>query len=158
MKTKYLFPIVFRKIGWSLFIPAFIYGIALLIYYICECDSEFLSLGSSNTIAIIGGELFKTEYFCITENDWTEEVIIVFLTISMLFIGFSKEKDEDECIANIRMNALTWATITNSIFMTIGSMLIFGVSYLYFMFVCMFSFLLLFIIKYTWDIYRFRKN
>jgi len=155
MKSNYLFPIVFRKIGWSLFIPVLLFGIGHLICDIYEY--EFLNLGSTKTVALVNG-IFKNEYLCITENDWTEEFIIVFSTISMLFIGFSKEKDEDECIANIRMKALTWATIANSILLFVGTMLIFGTAYLYFMDIYMFSFLLLFIIKYTWDIYRFRKN
>ena len=31
MKSNYLFPIVFRKIGWGLFIPFLIWGVGYLI-------------------------------------------------------------------------------------------------------------------------------
>ena len=153
MKSKYLFPIVFRKIGWGLFIPFLIWGVGYLI-----SGGTFIEIAGSNTLALFDG-LTDTNIFSIAKNDsWTDEIIVVFLTISMLFIGFSKEKDEDECIASIRMNALIWAIMVNSIILIIGTILIFGLPYLNFMTIYMFSLLLLFIIKYAWDIYMFRKN
>ena len=66
----------------------------------------FIEIDGSNTIALFDG-FSDTKFLYYTNNDsWTDELIIIFLTISMLFIGFSKEQDEDECIASIRMNAL----------------------------------------------------
>lgn len=153
MKSKYLFPIVFRKIGWSLFIPFLLWGIGYMF-----SGGTFIEIDGSNTIALFDG-FSDTKFLCITNNDsWTDELIIIFLTISMLFIGFSKEQDEDECISSIRMNALIWAIMVNCILLIIGTMLIFGLPYLNFMTIYMFSLLLLFIIKYAWDIYMFRKN
>ena len=153
MKSKLLLPNVFRNIGWSLFIPFLLWGIGYLF-----CDGTFIDIDVSNTIALFDG-FSDTKFFCITKNDsWTDEFIVIFLTVSMLFIGFSKEKDEDECIASIRMNALIWAIMVNSILLIIGTILIFGLPYLNFMTIYMFSLLLLFIVKYTWDIYQFRKN
>ena len=103
MKSNYLFPIIFRKIGWGLFIPFLIWGVGYLI-----SGGTFIEIAGSNTLALFDG-LTDTNIFSIAKNDsWTDEIIVVFLTISMLFIGFSKEKDEDECIASIRMNALIY--------------------------------------------------
>ena len=153
MKTNYLFPMVFRKIGWCMFIPFLLLGICYLF-----CENTPLGVGGSNAFALFDG--YSDTKFCnITHNDsWTDELMVIFLTISMLFIGFSREKDEDECIASIRMNALIWAIMVNCILLIVGTMLIFGLPYLNFMAIYMFSLLLLFIIKYTWDIYMFRKN
>ena len=153
MKSNYLFPNVFRKIGWSLFIPFLLWGTAYLF-----SDGTFIEIGGSHAIALFDG-FSDTKFFCITNNDsWTDEIIVIFLTLSMLFIGFSREKDEDECIANIRMNALVWAIIVNSALLIIGTMLIFGAPYLNFMAIYMFSLLILFIAKYSWMIHRFRKE
>ena len=100
-----------------------------------------------------------TKLFCVTQNDsWTDELIVIFLTLAMLFIGFSREKDEDECIASIRMNALVWAILTNSALLILGTLFVYGLPYLNFMSIYMFSLLLLFILKYTWSLYQFRKN
>ena len=152
MKTNYLFPASFKKIGWSLFVPSFLWG----IYYMVS--GKYAMIGGSKALALWDG-ISQTNFLTITHNDsWTEELLVILLTVSMLFIGFSREKDEDECIASIRMNALTWAILINSALLIVGSMLIFGLPYLTFMSVYMFSLLLLFITKYTWDIYKFRKN
>ena len=153
MKTNYLFPIVFRKIGWCLFVPFLVLGICYLF-----CDENTLEIGGSNVLALFDG-FSDTNYFCITKNDsWTDELIVIFLTISMLFIGFSREKDEDECIASIRMNALVWAIMVNSALLIIGTLLIYGLPYLNFMSIYMFSLLILFVFKYRWMIYKFRKT
>lgn len=153
MKSNYLFPIVFRKIGWGLFIPFFIWGVGYLI-----SGGTFIEIGGSNTFALFDG-ITATNIFSIAKNDsWTDEIIVVSLTIAMLFIGFSKEKDEDECIASIRMNALIWAIMVNSILLIICTLVIFGVPYLNFMTIYMFSLLFLFITRYFWTLYRFRRN
>ena len=153
MKSNYLFPIVFRKIGWCLFVPFLLWGIGFML-----SGGTFLEIGGSGALALFDG-YSDTRFLTIADNDsWTDEIIIIFLTLSMLFIGFSREKDEDECIANIRMNALVWAIIVNSALLIIGTMLIFGTPYLNFMAIYMFSLLILFIAKYSWMIYRFRKE
>ena len=153
MKSNYLFPMVFRKIGWCLFIPFLLLGICYLF-----CDGNFLETGSTSALALFDG-FSDTKFFCITQNDsWTDELIVIFLTLAMLFIGFSREKDEDECIASIRMNALVWAILTNSALLILGTLFVYGLPYLNFMSIYMFSLLLLFILKYTWSLYQFRKN
>ena len=153
MKSNYLFPIVFRKIGWCLFVPFLLWGIGFML-----SGGTFLEIGGSGALALFDG-YSDTRFLTIAGNDsWTDEIIIIFLTLSMLFIGFSREKDEDECIANIRMNALVWAIIVNSALLIIGTMLIFGAPYLNFMAIYMFSLLILFIAKYSWMIHRFRKE
>ena len=153
MKSNNLFPNVFKKIGWSLFIPFLLWGTTYLF-----SGGTFLEIGGSSALALFDGD-FDTKFLTISDNDsWTDEIIVIFLTLSMLFIGFSREKDEDECIANIRMNALVWAIMVNSALLIIGTMLIFGAPYLNFMTIYIFSLLILFIAKYSWMIHRFRKE
>ncbi len=153
MKTNYLFPTVFGKIGRYLFVPAFILGICYLIG-----SGELIEIGGSRVFALFNG-YSQIDMMTITENNnWSDEIIVIILTISMLFIGFSREKDEDECIATIRMNALVWAIMLNSALLIIGTLFIYGMPYLTFMTIYMFSLLLLFIIKYTYMLHKFRKN
>lgn len=154
MKTNYLLPTGFRKAGWCMFIPGVILGI---LYLFGEYPS-WLNLGGSKAFALFDG-FSDTQTFSLIFNDsWTEEFIIILLATALLFIGFSREKDEDECIANIRMNALVWAIIVNTVLLIAGTLLIFGLPYFTFMSIYMFSLMILFIAKYQWLIYRFRKN
>ena len=153
MKTNYLLPTVFSKIGWFLFVPSLILG----IYYLFGNDAV-INIGGSSAIALFDG-ITETEVLSTTYNDsWTDELLIITTTLSMLFIGFSREKEEDECIANIRMNSLVWSIMVSSMVLIAATLLIFGVPYLTFMTIYMFCVLLLFIIKYKFALYMFRKD
>ncbi|MBR2637977.1 MAG: hypothetical protein IKD40_03935 [Bacteroidaceae bacterium] len=153
MKTNYLLPTVFSKIGWFLFVPSLILG----IYYLFGNDAV-INIGGSSAIALFDG-ITETEVLSTTYNDsWTDEILIITTTLSMLFIGFSREKEEDECIANIRMNSLVWSIMVSSMVLIAATLLIFGVPYLTFMTIYMFCVLLLFIIKYKFALYMFRKD
>lgn len=153
MKTNYLLPTVFSKIGWFLFVPSLILG----IYYLFGNDAV-INIGGSYSIALFDG-ITETEVLSTTYNDsWTDEILIITTTLSMLFIGFSREKEEDECIANIRMNSLVWSIMVSSMVLIAATLLIFGMPYLTFMTIYMFCVLLLFIIKYKFALYMFRKD
>lgn len=153
MKTNYLLPTVFSKIGWFLFVPSLILG----LYYLFGNDAV-INIGGSSAIALFDG-ITETEVLSTTYNDsWTDEILIITTTLSMLFIGFSREKEEDECIANIRMNSLVWSIMVSSMVLIAATLLIFGVPYLTFMTIYMFCVLLLFIIKYKFALYMFRKD
>ena len=154
MKRSYLLPSGFRKAGWCMFIP----GVILGLLYLTGEYPAWLELGGTKALALFDG-FSDTNTFSVTFNDsWTEEFIIILLAIALQFIGFSREKDEDECIANIRMNALVWAITVNTLLLIASTLLIFGLPYLTFMSIYMFSLMVLFIAKYQWLIYRFRKN
>ena len=98
MRKNYLFPTTFRKIGWCLFVPFAITS------FICLFDGSNEDWLKVNALSVIPWGIIKNSLF--------DELSMIGLTVSLLFIAFSKEKDEDECIANIRSNSLIWATIT----------------------------------------------
>lgn len=153
MRTNYLLPVSYKKVGWFMFIPFLLWGISYLVF-----GEELIAIGGSNAPALFDG-FSDTQFLTMTKNDsWTDEIIVIGLTIAMLFIGFSREKDEDECIATVRMKALVWAIMVNSILLIAGTLLIYGMPYLNFMVIFMFSLLGLFIIRYTWKLYIFRKT
>ncbi|GAB6870798.1 hypothetical protein JCM16496A_32030 [Bacteroides rodentium JCM 16496] len=94
----------------------------------------------------------------IIKNSLFDELSMIGLTVSLLFIAFSKEKDEDECIADIRSNSLIWATITAYSLLIVCTMLIYDMQYLNFVFIDLFMILFLFIIKYNIELYKFRRS
>lgn len=92
------------------------------------------------------------------ENGALDEIASIGLAVSLLFVGFSREKDEDECIARIRMNSLVWAILVNYLLLILATIFIYGAAYLSVAFVGLFTVLIFFIVKYRWDLYQFKKN
>lgn len=155
MKANYLFPVIFRKIGWCLFVPFSIMGmyclfgnganvlqVRMLALYTSEV-SDFFHHGSG--------------FFRWVESGVLVELSLVGLVLSLLFISFSKEKDEDECIEHIRMQSLIWAILSSNILLILATLLIYGFAFMNFAFINMFMVLLLFILKYNWELYKFRR-
>ena len=144
MRKNYLFPTTFRKMGWCLFVPFAITS------FICLFDGSNEDWLKVNALSVIPWGIIKNSLF--------DELSMIGLTVSLLFIAFSKEKDEDECIANIRSNSLIWATITAYSLLIVCTMLIYDMQYLNFVFIDLFMILFLFIIKYNIELYKFRRS
>ena len=144
MRKNYLFPTTFRKIGSWLFVPFAITS------FICLFDGSNEDWLKVNALSVIPWGIIKNSLF--------DELSMIGLTVSLLFIAFSKEKDEDECIANIRSNSLIWATITAYSLLIVCTMLIYDMQYLNFVFIDLFMILFLFIIKYNIELYKFRRS
>lgn len=154
MKTNYLFPQKFRLIGWILFVPFACLGMAVLCDYSFDWNIRVLSLLGDSRATPWG----NTRFFHIISNDVADEIAIIGTIVSLLFIAFSKEKDEDECIAKIRGESLVWAVIAHNIVVILGTMFIFDTMYFVFLSVNLVIGLLLFVIKYNFALYTFRKS
>ena len=126
-----------------MFIPFFVLGIA----YLCNCD---LTFPSSKVFSLI-------PFGIMNNDDWGDELIVLGLTVSLIFIAFSRERDEDECIAEIRVHSLVWAIIVNYALLIVATFLIYDIAYLYFIDINIFTVLFLFIIKYNIALYKFRR-
>lgn len=147
MKTNYLFPHSCKKIGWIIFIPALIAG----VLYLFNIEPTAVEL---RVFALFSQKGFAK---MITTDFWNDSIIII-LTISLLFIGFSREKDEDEYISRLRGESLVWATIAYSVFILLATCLVYDMSFLGVLFCAPFITLILFIIKFNIALYRFRKE
>lgn len=162
MKSNYLFAPVFKKIGWIMFVPFAVLG----IIFISQCylfpkeiiPTDMLTCKSFELIGMHG--LFGGNYFIcgFEDNDWTDEIIIIGLSVSLLFIAFSREKDEDECIANIRMQSFVWAIKANTVLLILGTLLIFDTFYFDFILCYMYTMFFFFIGKYYIALRKFRRS
>lgn len=148
MKKNYLFPHHFRVIGWVLAIVA-VAGYLWLpeinfkmpslyfdTFFDDENESGFFRMARANSLSIA----------------------MILLTIGLLFIGFSKEKVEDEFVQYLRAQSLIWATYATAILFIVATLLIYGISYIYIPFLVFYVFLILFIIKFKVELYRFNKG
>ena len=136
MKTDYLLSPSCKKVGLWLGIPFVLGGLYLLL----------------------DGSWMDTFLSQIGMRDCFDELVVIGLAVSLLLASFSREKDEDECIAHLRMQAWTMAVVSNYLILIVVTLCIYGMSYLNFMAVNMFTVLILFLVVFHWKLWRFRKE
>lgn len=149
MKSNYLFPNRFKKIGWLLFIPGIILGVLYLIY---QPEASFLDI---KTFAIAQEELFsQTTFFSISNNNVLDEITSLLLVIGAVFIAFSKEKSEDEFISKIRLESLVWATYINYAILVFAIIFVYDMTFFWVLAFNMFTLLVFFLVRFNWALYK----
>lgn len=133
MKTTLLLPNGFKKIGWAIFVPAFLLGCSIC-FFGENFDRWLFRETVMNNIAIIG------------------------TVVGALFIGFSREKIEDEMIQHIRLNALMAAMWINYLLLIVVSLSIYNINYLTVMACSMATPLVIFLLVYHFNLYRLNRN
>lgn len=138
MKTYYLFPHSYRKIGRLISIPAIIVDI--------------IALGGADLprirLPFLGLPVFR--------DDFMDELLLLVTLIGLLLIAFSKERQEDECIIELRQRALVYAILGHYAALSIGTLCLTGLSFLTFLYINLFTPLILFIIVFNLLLYRFK--
>lgn len=150
MKTNYLFPHRFKIISGVFFTISFI----MLVVLFWGDQSAFQINAKVFAIASDEGPFGKAVLFGWIENPILDEVLMLITIIAGIVFGFSKEKQEDEMVASIRLQSLAWATIINYIILLFCYMFIYGFVFLNILMAAMFSQLLIFIILFRYKIYR----
>lgn len=151
MHTKYLLPAAAKKWGWALAVPAFILMIAYLQF---DFSFPFLDYTSNSTHI----SLDKEWLFNVQSNNFTDEAGGILLMVGLLLIAFSRERDEDERIARLRLESLLWATLINSILIGVSIVLFYNDLFLKIMAYNVCSTLILFVIKFNLTIYLERRK
>lgn len=153
MKTKFLLPEKYGKWGVILFIPSFALGILFLIF---EYRPEFLTV---NMPAIMSNEIFEeTVYFDFVKNNLTDEIISLLLIISLIMIGFSRDKEEDELIGHIRLKSMGIAFLVNYGILILGLLFVYGLSFYMILLFNMFTLLLVYCTIYKVKLYNFKNS
>ena len=153
MKTNYLLPNQFKKIGWILFIPGIILG---SLFLISQSEPKFLNVTVCSIAkkAIFG----DTVFFSLTKNNISDEIIGLLLIVGSLFIAFSKEKSEDEFISKIRLESLVWATYINYAILILAIIFIYDMSFFWVLVFNMFTILFFFIIRFNWALIKSKNQ
>ncbi|MEO7174963.1 MAG: hypothetical protein ABIV51_03920 [Saprospiraceae bacterium] len=136
----HLLPTKFKKIGWCLLIPATILGVFRII---SDFDNDMLTM---KVFAILNDNFMgSTGYFKVIETDVTNTIVGVLFILGALFVGFAKEKSEDEFIAKLRLSSLLWAVLVNYTLLLLAFIFIYGIAFLNVMIYNMFTVLIIFI-------------
>ncbi|TNE53690.1 MAG: hypothetical protein EP338_10590 [Bacteroidetes bacterium] len=144
MKTSFLFPHKFKRIGWILFVPALVLAGMLLF-------KESLIEWKIQVFAFIDIPIMaETQYFQLVENNIADEVCSILLIISIFLITFSREKVEDEYIAKIRMESLIWACYVNYGILLLAVLFVYGIGFYWVLIFNLFTILIAFLIRFNW--------
>lgn len=153
MKTHFLIPNQYKKLGWFLFIPAFVIELYAIVTNLNLDDYLNTSVFAIYNETI--GE--KPGFFKIIQNSISDELLTIFLIVGGLLICFSKLKNEDEYISKIRYESLVWATYLNYALIIFFTIFLYGMPYLNVLFYNMFTLLLFFMIRFHFLIYKLNK-
>lgn len=150
MKKSYLLPVGFKKAGLWMVVPF------LVLSVLCLCGSDVLvNVGINATVPAV---ICHDGWFCMTGNALIEEVAMLGLLASLVFIALSREQDEDEMTAHIRMQSFVWSTWATSIVLAMGILFVYDLEFLTFMFLTMYLYLMLYIVKFNLAMHRERKE
>lgn len=145
MKTRnYLLPYTYKKIGMWMFLP---------FAAICLCLFFNVELPKISIPWIAIGEHF----FYDGTADLITEVGMMGLLVSLSFISLSREKDEDEMTAHIRMQSFVWSLWFTSIILAFGILFIMGLDFLIFAVAALYLYYLVYILKFNFAMKTIRR-
>ena len=148
MKTRFLFPHRFKKIGWFLLVPSVIVGFFVLFL---DFEPKFLN-GEMFTFYTAGLSNHPVVFGLISVN-LTNTIVGVLCLVGALLVAFSKEKNEDEFIANTRFESLLWATYVNYAILIFCFLFFYSFEFLSVMILNMFTILFFFIARFHFILY-----
>ncbi len=153
MKTHFLFPASYRRVGWFLFLPGLLLG---------TCVASFDALNELAELPVFaiwdGGILSPPVIMGVTYNNIVDEVAIALIVAGGMLIGFSKTRDEDEFIGSIRYESLVWAMYVNFGLVFVSTLFLYGMAYWYFMLLNIIGMLVFFVCRFHYKLYQLRKS
>jgi hypothetical protein len=153
MNATYLFPNKYKKWGWLIFVPT---AIASFLVVAFEYNPAWLD---ANVFAIAVDEILgDKKWFSFIENNILNELLGVLMILSGIVLAFSKEKDEDEFIAQIRLSSLVWAVYVNYAILLLAFIFVYDMSFLWVMIFNMITILVFFIVRFNWKLHQLKKG
>jgi len=153
METNLLFPNRFKRIGWILLIPSSILS-CLTIFEIIQL--KFLDL---KVFAILSSDLFEpTIKFGLVENNISLTLFGILSILGTVFVAFSREHDENELIAKVRLESLIWASYINYSILIFCLLFFWGFAMIYIVIFSTVTPLFFFIIRFYYILYKTRNS
>jgi hypothetical protein len=150
MKTNYLLPNKYKKVGWVLFSLGILGGIFMYVTGFDATGLDTTEILKMKVLSIYDDQIFgKPSFFKIVENGIFDEFVSTFIIVGGFLVGFTREKIEDEFIYKLRKDSLVWALIVNYSILLIAILFVYGMSFLHILFFNMFTPLLFFVIRFS---------
>jgi hypothetical protein len=153
MKSKLLLPNYMKRIGWMILVPSIIFGILVLFEIV---NFRFLDV---KVFALYSSMILEDDIIMgIYKSNIADEILLILCILGGIFIAFSKEKQEDEFIAKIRLESLVWAIYINYAVLIFCTLFFYGFGFYYVMIFNMLTILLFFIIRFYLILYLSKKS
>ena len=147
MTNIYLLPNKFRFIG----IFSVLVGIVLsVIRFLYEVKPEYLN---QKVFAVYSSFLEKS-YFTVTTNNIFEEICGITILLGLFMIVFSKEKNENDKIQEIRFYSIMYSVYANFFIVLFSLIFIYGLGFIYFLVLNMYLVLIMFIVIFRYLLYQ----
>ncbi len=145
MKTRnYLLPYAYKKVGMWMFLPFAAICLCLLLdVKLPQIEIPWIALGDG--------------FFYQGKADLITEIGMTGLLVALCFIALSREKDEDEMTAHIRMQSFVWSLWFTSVILAFGMLFIMGLNFLSFALVALYLYYLVYILKFNWTMRSIRR-
>jgi membrane protein CcdC involved in cytochrome C biogenesis len=144
MKKLPLLPHIYQRVGFLLFIPFLLLSIS---YAGWDYEIPWLSYSKPSQ-----------QLIDFNNHNFTDELALAGLIVSLLLISFSKEKIEDEAIQFFRLASLQWAVLVNYLILILCVMLVYGSGFLSVILYNMFTVLVIFIVRFRFVLYQHNKS
>ena len=142
MTNKLLLPNKYKLLGFVLLLIFLALGIAVYLF-------EF-------SIPALTVHQRKDRKGIFEVINFTDEIALTGIIVSLFFIAFAREKNEDEFITHTRLESWQWAVLTNYILLMIATWVVHGFHYIDVMMYNMLTILIIFIIRFHYVLYKTR--
>ena len=153
MKQNYLLPHGFKRVGLIMLVP-FLVACIWLLCGPCEGDWFIVDVPALFTLDIAS----TSEWFGMTATDPVNEICMLGLLVSLVFIALSKEKDEDEMTAVVRMQSFVWGFWCTAILMLVAILFVYDLAFMYFAFAYVFICFIMYICKFNYEMTLIRRS
>ena len=153
MKQNYLLPHGFKRVGLIMLVP-FLVACIWLLCGPCEGDWFIVDVPALFTLDIAS----TSEWFGMTVTDPVNEICMLGLLVSLVFIALSKEKYEDEMTAVVRMHSFVWSFWCTAILMLVAILFVYDLAFMYFAFASVFVCFIMYICKFNYEMIKIRRT
>ena len=153
MKQNYLLPHGFKRVGLIMLVP-FLAACIWLLCGPCEGDWFLVDVPALFTLDIAS----TSEWFGMTVTDPVNEICMLGLLVSLVFLALSKERDEDEMTAVVRMQSFVWSFWCTAVLMLVAILFVYDLAFMYFAFASVFVCFIMYICKFNYEMIKIRRT
>ena len=153
MKQNYLLPHGFKLTGLIMLVP-FLAACIWLLLGPCDCNWFKVDVPALFTLDLAS----TSEWFTMTVTDPVNEICMLGLMVSLVFIALSKEKDEDEMTAVVRVSSFVWSFWCTAILMLIAILFVYDMAFMHFAFASVFVNFIMYICKFNYEMIKIRRT